>query len=101
MASAWGAWVLWVRAAPADTDRITRLAVSFQHHRPSWAEGGKAMTEAPKTSEIGGTNEPLLLPAREDRSEEHTSELQSQSNLVCRLLLEKKKKKKQSDCGIT
>src|SRR2546430_6109003 len=30
------------------------------------------------------------LPARR-RSEEHTSELQSQSNLVCRLLLEKKK----------
>src|SRR2546427_8915971 len=30
------------------------------------------------------------------RSEEHTSELQSQSNLVCRLLLEKKKKKKSS-----
>src|SRR2546430_4772539 len=29
-----------------------------------------------------------------DRSEEHTSELQSQSNLVCRLLLEKKKKHK-------
>src|SRR5688572_31046107 len=29
-----------------------------------------------------------------DRSEEHTSELQSQSNIVCRLLLEKKKKKK-------
>src|SRR2546430_2927870 len=29
-----------------------------------------------------------------DRSEEHTSELQSQSNLVCRLLLEKKKKKR-------
>src|SRR3989475_5339870 len=29
-----------------------------------------------------------------ERSEEHTSELQSQSNLVCRLLLEKKKKKK-------
>src|SRR5205085_3581102 len=31
--------------------------------------------------------------ARSRRSEEHTSELQSQSNLVCRLLLEKKKKK--------
>src|SRR2546427_2290119 len=30
---------------------------------------------------------------KKDRSEEHTSELQSQSNLVCRLLLEKKKKK--------
>src|SRR2546430_12039144 len=32
------------------------------------------------------------------RSEEHTSELQSQSNLVCRLLLEKKKKSAQSRC---
>src|SRR2546427_4699326 len=30
---------------------------------------------------------------RGERSEEHTSELQSQSNLVCRLLLEKKKNK--------
>src|SRR5436190_13794749 len=30
-------------------------------------------------------------PARERRSEEHTSELQSHSDLVCRLLLEKKK----------
>src|SRR2546430_10701179 len=33
-----------------------------------------------------------LGKARPARSEEHTSELQSQSNLVCRLLLEKKKK---------
>src|SRR2546427_9566579 len=32
--------------------------------------------------------------ARPRRSEEHTSELQSQSNLVCRLLLEKKKKER-------
>src|SRR3989475_7831142 len=32
------------------------------------------------------------------RSEEHTSELQSQSNLVCRLLLEKKKKKIPDKC---
>src|SRR5688572_31256276 len=31
-----------------------------------------------------------LSPAALERSEEHTSELQSQSNLVCRLLLEKK-----------
>src|SRR5438270_11795725 len=34
---------------------------------------------------------PRRPPASEMRSEEHTSELQSQSNLVCRLLLEKKK----------
>src|SRR5437588_1340082 len=37
------------------------------------------------------TGEPVDVPAK--RSEEHTSELQSHSDLVCRLLLEKKKKK--------
>src|SRR2546427_1710736 len=36
----------------------------------------------------------LLRQVGNARSEEHTSELQSQSNLVCRLLLEKKKKKR-------
>src|SRR2546430_3724890 len=36
--------------------------------------------------------DPNLEHVRDVRSEEHTSELQSQSNLVCRLLLEKKKK---------
>src|SRR5438270_10280628 len=35
---------------------------------------------------------PLCATFIQIRSEEHTSELQSQSNLVCRLLLEKKKK---------
>src|SRR5688572_32372505 len=40
---------------------------------------------------LGMIDEPMK-PA--PRSEEHTSELQSQSNLVCRLLLEKKKKHK-------
>src|SRR5256885_10616505 len=34
------------------------------------------------------------IPGPRGRSEEHTSELQSPCNLVCRLLLEKKKKKK-------
>src|SRR2546430_6697149 len=39
-----------------------------------------------------GAHRPAAFPHREPlRSEEHTSELQSQSNLVCRLLLEKKK----------
>src|SRR5688572_21912034 len=37
-----------------------------------------------------------LVHRRQLRSEEHTSELQSQSNLVCRLLLEKKKKKQKT-----
>src|SRR2546427_1020430 len=43
-------------------------------------------------SVYGPEQEPKLRRWR-GRSEEHTSELQSQSNLVCRLLLEKKKKK--------
>src|SRR5207249_5877715 len=38
---------------------------------------------------------PALLRGDGARSEEHTSELQSRFDLVCRLLLEKKKKKKQ------
>src|SRR2546427_9000846 len=41
-------------------------------------------------AKLRAANDPAEMP----RSEEHTSELQSQSNLVCRLLLEKKKKKK-------
>src|SRR5258708_29128456 len=36
-----------------------------------------------------------------ERSEEHTSELQSPDHLVCRLLLEKKKKKNVANCDVT
>src|SRR5260221_6751666 len=43
----------------------------------------------------------LGLAARQVRSEEHTSELQSHSDLVCRLLLEKKKKKHNNAVGST
>src|SRR2546430_9683530 len=44
-----------------------------------------------------GTSRTTCSPRQTFRSEEHTSELQSQSNLVCRLLLEKKKKKRVSE----
>src|SRR2546430_3498544 len=45
-------------------------------------------------------NHPLVVPKKHmPRSEEHTSELQSQSNLVCRLLLEKKKSFRLPDAG--
>src|SRR3712207_7475597 len=53
------------------------------------------------TSHQGGYKVGILSPADSmnrfaaNRSEEHTSELQSRQYLVCRLLLEKKKKKKQ------
>src|SRR2546430_3053257 len=53
---------------------------------------------ADATLKVGATNETVTVEGEntlinyDNRSEEHTSELQSQSNLVCRLLLEKKKK---------
>src|SRR5260370_27191663 len=53
----------------------------------------KASSKSPSGTMLVGIGVPskyLTLPA--DRSEEHTSELQSHLNLVCRLLLEKKKK---------
>src|SRR2546429_5313854 len=46
-----------------------------------------AAAAAPSEAGLGGPG-----PARDPRSEEHTSELQSRLHLVCRLLLEKKKK---------
>src|SRR5438270_3325918 len=50
--------------------------------------------ERSMSDELKGKTEYSVLPF--NRSEEHTSELQSQSNLVCRLLLEKKKKNNKS-----
>src|SRR5256885_8237307 len=44
------------------------------------------------------TNTAMVTPYRGARSEEHTSELQSPCNLVCRLLLEKKKTKIHNSC---
>src|SRR6266567_8833312 len=45
----------------------------------------------------GSSRTPRSRAGLRARSEEHTSELQSQSNLVCRLLLEKKKKQSRSN----
>src|SRR6266478_3466375 len=61
--------------------------------------GVQAITGGASTAAPGSIRKSTLLswkPSADTgaaRSEEHTSELQSQSNLVCRLLLEKKKKK--------
>src|SRR5688572_31335951 len=65
---------------------------------------GRLLFSNPKAREITGYGEEDMRHRKlgdifsegEGRSEEHTSELQSQSNLVCRLLLEKKKKKKKN-----
>src|SRR2546430_6473211 len=67
-------------------ERLQRGAVGGRgkerHGQPSGGRDRDADHELDRRGERG---EP-------ERSEEHTSELQSQSNLVCRLLLEKKKK---------
>src|SRR5688572_32331034 len=55
---------------PVDQPAGELLGEAFHDQQPGWRQRGNL------------------------RSEEHTSELQSQSNLVCRLLLEKKKKKR-------
>src|SRR2546430_10910680 len=55
----------------------------------------RSQTPAPFSSghRAASFRNPAPTAHDQTRSEEHTSELQSQSNLVCRLLLEKKKKK--------
>src|SRR2546422_1451743 len=59
--------------------------------RPSVARKAKASGTPAK---FEATPEKVMSVGRTQRSEEHTSELQSRLHLVCRLLLEKKKKKR-------
>src|SRR5690242_18835393 len=73
--------------------RLAEHSVSFGHWtflRILWEGDGLTQREL---SEQAGVMEPTTYSAlKAMRSEEHTSELQSHVNLVCRLLLEKKKK---------
>src|SRR5438034_5511013 len=63
---------------------------AFVREPPQDAHG--RVSRSPRTPGAGRGRREDPPPAR-SRSEEHTSELQSHSDLVCRLLLEKKKKK--------
>src|SRR2546430_10463774 len=66
----------------------SRIAGEPVQHTPRPRDGARVGPERAEPGEV-----PLERGQLErHRSEEHTSELQSQSNLVCRLLLEKKKK---------
>src|SRR2546427_9422532 len=69
------AWVAVKRVAPM-LQGDTLLIESFHRVQHEWEKLVRSVS-----------------PCNIGRSEEHTSELQSQSNLVCRLLLEKKKKR--------
>src|SRR2546422_8334483 len=65
---------------------------------PAWTSltvpGGRSSTGQTMTSATRALAQFELVEPGPLRSEEHTSELQSRLHLVCRLLLEKKKKKK-------
>src|SRR5256886_12193146 len=76
--------------------RSQRLGGVADEHRAHAHRGGGARESERIGAAAGGSDEAPGAPAElrlqpRERSEEHTSELQSQSNLVCRLLLEKKK----------
>src|SRR2546430_5511584 len=71
-----------IRRPPRSTLFPTRRSSDLGSWRPGPAR-------APRIPQLSRS-----AARRRNRSEEHTSELQSQSNLVCRLLLEKKKIKK-------
>src|SRR2546422_8611623 len=60
-----------------------------RHHAGAERDGELARSSGHREP---GVLFPMGLPRRPVRSEEHTSELQSRLHLVCRLLLEKKKK---------
>src|SRR5688572_32044248 len=62
----------------------------------SWQAHGFDLNAATRC--VTNTWRKARIEPHELRSEEHTSELQSQSNLVCRLLLEKKKKNSHLPC---
>src|SRR5690606_39519203 len=93
---------LWAKTSNFELDTRVPLIIAT----PKQKTGGSrtdAIVELvdiyPTLSELAGIplpegldGESLLPVLKEPRSEEHTSELQSRENLVCRLLLEKKKK---------
>src|SRR2546425_8323863 len=84
----------WSRATsrvPAGNPSITEPSFNAAERGPVFALTGLLWTLRTNTNE-GFLRSSVAEVADEARSEEHTSELQSLAYLVCRLLLEKKKK---------
>src|SRR5262249_61870234 len=82
---------LMIRRPPRST--LFPYTTLFRSRRAGTHLGPPAPARPGRRARPHRTRPPRRRTAR--RSEEHTSELQSLTNLVCRLLLEKKKKKKQ------
>src|SRR2546430_17108242 len=84
---------LMIRRPPRSTlSPYTTLFRSRRDHARGELEGGSAVRHPCLRRRLGGRDQGDARCRGAARSEEHTSELQSQSNLVCRLLLEKKKR---------
>src|SRR5438034_2422298 len=90
------------RSSPPPTRRATpsRGCCGFEA-RPFLPKDQRTSRLRPRMAPLTGARAPGCRSGRgrlgaSQRSEEHTSELQSHSDLVCRLLLEKKKKKKRN-----
>src|SRR5689334_24094930 len=81
-----------IRRPPRSTlfPYTTLFRSSSEKHKGSWEAGELGSWEV---GEFDNSPTFQLSNSPTPRSEEHTSELQSQFHLVCRLLLEKKKKK--------
>src|SRR5438270_6354574 len=90
---------LMIRRPPRST--LFPYTTLFRSRRAR-AQSGAASGARRLFRRAAGAGGELALTCRRsaDRSEEHTSELQSQSNLVCRLLLEKKKNRKPARNGV-
>src|SRR5438477_5367135 len=87
----------WFTNVSSSTEPITSWAVVGTVSALPVNRSSRTVTRAPAPTSRR-TSAPPTKPA--PRSEEHTSELQSHVNLVCRLLLEKKKKKQKTQYEI-
>src|SRR5690606_40910655 len=75
--------------------RVTQSVVGRRRSDSGSQDRKRGRAPLPSQEEGTGRVFQRILDLVQPRSEEHTSELQSRENLVCRLLLEKKKKVKQ------
>src|SRR2546430_12406741 len=80
-----------------DTATTEIYTLSLHDALPIYRSRRRSLDARRRPRPWGNTRSP---PCHRRRSEEHTSELQSQSNLVCRLLLEKKKQGKLPDLRV-
>src|SRR5438034_2701335 len=80
--------------ALGDSDRTRHILLNLASNAVRYTPGGSITFALRQNGDVVGASVrdtgPGIAPQHVERSEEHTSELQSHSDLVCRLLLEKK-----------